>query len=134
MSKITKDAFLGAMRNVGVKLVDVGEPFNCKIGIRLLTVKDREDLEMMSLQMRDSETGKVDLRGGRAQILRRCLCDEEGGLLFSGSADDLQTLEALPAKQVEILLEECKDFNGLEDDENLKRQSQKKMESDARKK
>lgn len=133
---ISKDNFMSAMskKERGVKIIKVGEPFNASIGIRLLTVKEREDLEMWSMQLRDPETGKIDIRGGRAEVLVRCLCDEKGIPLFSRAPEDMEFLQNLPAKQAEELLDECKDFNGLQDDPEIAKKMAQQQKEEAEKK
>ena len=125
MSKaLTKDAILG-VKDRELKKVKVPE-WGGFVFLRELSGKERFDLQNRMVEIAeaarkkglkdDEELGVEIVKGGaRGELLTRCLCDQDGDLLFK--AEDIFRLEEKNNNVIQRLFDLASEMNGMSDDE-----------------
>jgi len=82
------------------------------VGFKPLNQKERDDYETFLIgntkKDKDGVT-TIDLEGMKSDIISRCICDGEGGLMFSAVE-----LQDFPSRQMDAAWDKVAELNGLE--------------------
>jgi hypothetical protein len=105
---LTKEEILG-VTDLPVKEIDVPE-WNGVVCIRGLNAQERDEFEE-HLFVGEGKDRKMNLKNIRARLISMCVCDENGGSLFTH--EDILTLGKKNARVVNRIFAEAQSLSGL---------------------
>lgn len=97
--------------DVVLKSVEVRE-WSGSVWMRSMTAAQRDDFELAFAGENKTQGASTNLR---ARYLSKCLCDENGALLFGNDPEKVKELGDKNGRIIDMLFEVARDLNGQND-------------------